>query len=393
MSYQHVPILPPNATPWERLHHEVNDHLTRTSPSYDQVEFLRESPPPQIMPFLIWELGLGELTPYLPQLYALVDEGVRWQRIRGTPGAIRKGLGWIGYDFLALEEEVDRLLVGIPSDQVRLRWSRIQIELDRIRDADRPDLERIAGIGQLSLPQRSYFSRAFHGYDIRAGETGFQKTGACLTSDHSGVFIDEIPTQWSFGRGHAGAHAMTYAELDALDAWVVYPAEGSDAPWASMDILWATADTPWSLAGMTERRGIIFGTLSALPVHIALLDASDQVIGYARALLRRVSQSATGPYTIGATTYAIDSETPGAALVQCRTKFGVEEGQTATAMAIVFNGQRATGVPPGRLWLEPGDLSGGTMTAAVPVTIPLGATIREHCQIIVTLDEADPGPA
>lgn len=138
---------------------------------------------------------------------------------------------------------------------------------------------------------------------------------------------------------------------------------------------------------------IDYEALSAFPIHIALLDDANQVIGYAHALLRRVSEAATGPYTVGAATYAIDRETPGAALVQCRTPFGVEEGQTAAALAVVFDGQRAPGIPPGRLWLEPDDLSGGTMTGSIPVSIPLGATIREHCQIVVTLDETDPGPA
>ena len=85
----HAPILPPNATPWECLHHEVNDQLTSLTPAYDQVEFLRENPPPQIMPFLIWQLGLGELTPYLPQLYTLVDEGVRGRACAGPPAALR----------------------------------------------------------------------------------------------------------------------------------------------------------------------------------------------------------------------------------------------------------------------------------------------------------------
>ncbi len=51
--------------------------------------------PPRFLPWLIEEYGLGELTPYVPNLYDLIDQGLAWQRLRGSVMAIEMGLQWL----------------------------------------------------------------------------------------------------------------------------------------------------------------------------------------------------------------------------------------------------------------------------------------------------------
>ena len=54
----------------------------------------------------------------------------------------------------------------------------------------------------LPCPTGAPISRVYSGYDIRAGETGYQQTGACLTSDQQPGVIHRrhSDAQWSFGR-------------------------------------------------------------------------------------------------------------------------------------------------------------------------------------------------
>ena len=169
----HVDLLPGNAPPWARLFGETIDPRRSLGTGYENVYFAGEVVPPQFVPWLIWQLGLAELTPYVPSIGQLISEGVAWQRVRGTPSAIGLSLSWLGYS-ATLHEAASR----------RKKWHRFQIELDRVRDADLPDLVRIYGVVSLSPPARSRFTRGFKGYDIRAAETSYQRTSGSLTSDH-----------------------------------------------------------------------------------------------------------------------------------------------------------------------------------------------------------------
>ncbi|TVR06628.1 MAG: hypothetical protein EA385_15020 [Salinarimonadaceae bacterium] len=379
MSNTHARLLPSNSTPLELLLDEVNDPIAILGAEYDGITIARQNPPPQILPFLIWQLGLGELTPYLPELYALIDDGIRWQRIRGTPASIRKGLGWIGYDYTVLEEETDRVREG----RKRLLWSLVQIELDRLRDADLPDLERIAGITQLSLPARSHFVRAYRGYDVRALETDWSRADEAMADEHSGARIAPMHQQWSFGRLHEiGEVTLGFDDLDPLDAWLT-PVDEEGDTWEDADFPWEDAAFPWALPLVEGRRREIISRLLPLEPVITFRDNVGAVIGHARAVATPVRLAASGAYTIGGTVYAADANAPEALVVYCRTPFGAGAGATAATAEILFASERATGVPPGRLWMAPADRTGGHSVAQSPVSIPFGLTVREHVRFLV----------
>ncbi len=192
-----VDLLPQNATLWERSVSAAIDPLNKLVPAYEAVRYGDVVMPPQFLPFRIWELGLGELSPYVPGLYQLIEQGVRWQRIRGTPASVAMGLNWIGYAG-TLEY----------APHWRNHWNQTQIHLARIRDADIPDLKRISGIINLSLPFRSDFHRGFRDYDVRAVESDGSRLDGTMLDDHSGVRVAGVDAARSglSQHGASGGH-------------------------------------------------------------------------------------------------------------------------------------------------------------------------------------------
>lgn len=367
----HVDILPGNATQWARLFAETRDPIRALGPRYEDVRLANELTPPQFIPWLIWQYGLGELTPYVPTLNQLIDEGVRWQRVRGTPSAIYQGLEWIGYAG-TIEEAAAR----------RRRWNRFQLQLSRVRDNDLPDLTRIDGIVSLSPPIRSKFSRGFRGYDIRAAETSYQRTSGSLTSDHSGVYLPGVGAKWSFGRRYEATHAMTEAQLTALGAWIEPVPEGD--LWADADYLWADADFAWAFAPAIARRNAIAADLIEAGAYVRFRAAGGGIIGHARATSRGVVLATGGAYPFGSGAYNATTTDVTGLMVMARTPFGVGAGQTATSMSVVMGATRASGVKPGALWVGPSGLTGGTEFGATTVSIPFGLTVRERPVFLLT---------
>lgn len=370
MPLQHQEILPSSSTPWERLFAETNDPLVALAHRFDDIRAADGNPPPSFLPFLVWEYGLGELTPYLPNLYSLIREGLLWQRVRGTPAAIDRGLSWLGYTG-ELEEEAPR----------RRRWNRFQVELDRVRDVDLPDLRRIDGIVGLSPPERSKFARGFHGYDIRAGLTSGTRTSACLTSDHSGVFVEDIRAKWSFGREYEADTTLSEAELTALDAWIEPVPEGD--LWVDGDYLWADADFDWNVPAVQSRRNAIAGALAALPAWITFRTSANAVIGHARAIVRPVAQAVGGEYAFGSARWTASTEAPAAVAVLARSGFGDAAGQVAAKVSVTFDATLTDATRPGRLWLPPSGLSGGHRLAETMITVPFGLTVREGVRFLL----------
>jgi hypothetical protein len=381
----HVDILPGNATEWARLFAETRDPIRALGSRYQDVRIANDLTPPQFLPWLIWQYGLGELTPYVPTLNQLIDEGVQWQRVRGTPSAIYQGLSWIGYAG-TIEEAAAR----------RRRWNRFQLYLSRVRDNDLPDLARIDGIVSLSPPIRSKFSRGFRGYDIRAAETSYQRTSASLTSDHSGVYLPGIGAKWSFGRLYERDITLTQADLEPLGAWIAPVPEGD--LWVNATYLWSSSAFLWSQpAALSRRAGIAALMLNQAPFYIRFKDAAGEVIGNARAVAHAVKLAGDGAYLVAGSRYAVDPLLPDALIVAARTGFGDGAGRVATSMCIVVGATPPSGAAPGARWLAPASsrlnggtipsasmaalrtgISGGREIASVSVNIPFGLTVRER---------------
>ena len=332
------------------------------------------STPPSLLPFLVYEYGLGELSPYVPNLFDLIEQGIRWQRVRGTPDALDKGLGFVGYAG-TLEEMPTRWR----------RWNLFMLELDRLRDAEDPDLERIDGIANLSVPLRSYFWRGFKDYDVRALELGRKKLGAVLLGSFSGVRIEGVDAKWSFGRLYQAAIGLTEAELTQLDAWIV-DGGGASLTWGNFS--WVEAAASWSDPAAAVRSRLMITSLLNRSIWFEFRNAADEVIGYRKARFARpVSPLVGGRYTFGGAAYEIDTNAPTSLLVEALTGFGEGGGQIATSAGLIFDTEPADVAKPGLLWAGPNELTNLSVPVAVQtgLNIEFGKTVRERLRVRLTV--------
>jgi hypothetical protein len=363
-----VHLLPNSSTKFERALSETIDPTPRVSGAINSLHSIKFPPPPSLLPFLVYEYGLGELTPYVPNLYELINEGVKWTRVRGTPDAVERALAWLGYQ-AAIEEAPIR----------RARWNLFQLALNRIRD-DENDLDPIEGVANLSTPLRSVMWRGFSGYDVRALEYSRSRWSGVRYSSFSGARIRTEGAKWSFGRTVTIDHPMTEAELTALGVWM--EDNGDEEP-AWLDIQWP--DLTWDELGGGDRSTLMLLAVPAGTAWACFRDSQGDVIGYRRAKVhQRVVPTSAGIYEFAGVRYApvaIGAET---LLIEALTDFGNGFGAEAATVSFILSGQPADPDRPGALWLDPGELVAGLPEiAATPVSIPFGRTVRERVRILM----------
>ncbi len=367
-------LLPPNATDFERSVSLASDFGGRLNPPVTGMRGIKLiGTPPSWLPFLVYEYDLGELSPYVPNLYELIAQGIGWQRVRGTPQAIALGLGWLGYGGTIEEAPVRRR-----------RWHLFQLALDRVRDAEVPDLERIEGITQLSVPLRSQFWRGFRTYDVRELEYGYRSWGNAMWSACSGPRLADGHAKWSFGRVYELDHTMTEAELTALGAWIAPVGSGFTRTWSAEP--WPHA--PWAGMSEQERRQRIIDDLFAKTAWITYCDADGDVIGHRRARAwARVRPAAAGaPYRVGNSwrepTVGGDAT---ALYAEAITDFGDGFGRIVAKWQVRLGAVLVDPSRPGLLWAEPGDLTGGIVAVEKQDTIEFGRTVRERCRALLRI--------
>lgn len=184
-------LLPPNATQFERDLAASSDFLETVEPRVPRIRTAKRIDiPDDVVPWLIYEYGLGELLPYLPDPRVAIAEGVLWQRYRGTPAAIKTALGWINFN-ATLEE----------SEAGTIRWAQWQLGLDQAPESLQ-FIENVIGISRLSSPARSDLFRIYGGwYDYRRfWLDDHQLSSGSWLSDHTGVYLQPDWPQLSFGR-------------------------------------------------------------------------------------------------------------------------------------------------------------------------------------------------
>jgi hypothetical protein len=366
-------LLPPASTKFERAIADATDLYRITRENVSGMRGLKiVNPPPSFLPFLVYEYGLGELTPYVPNLYDLIDEGIDWQRVRGTPNAVARALAWIGYA-ATVEEFPTR----------RRWWNRFMLAVDRVRDNEVPDLVRIQGVAGLSVPVRSDFWRGFAGYDVRALEYSHSPWAGTLWSSYSGARIPGGSAKWSFGRTYDYAHAMTQDELEDLGVWIE-PTEDEDEPLSWGAFPWPPV--PWTNPAGTARSIIMLNSMPAGPAWAVFKTAEGEVVGYRRARVSRpVMPNAAGIYRVGNDRFAVAGIGATRLYVEARTDFGDGFGATAASAGLIFGAHPAEPHPPGALWLPPEGLADpGPVVAERPVSIEFGRTARERVRTLLS---------
>ncbi len=183
-------LLPPNATALECSLSLSTDLLTRLGGETEPLKGFKTDPSDSLLPWLIWEYGLGELLPYLPDPRRAIAEGIRWQRLRGTPAALTTALSWIG------------ATATVEQETPGIHFAEFQFDPGQVLDDD-GSIANLIAIARLSAPARSRLSRIYHGWDLRRLVLDESRLGEALLSDHSGVFWRDGQTKLSFGRGFA----------------------------------------------------------------------------------------------------------------------------------------------------------------------------------------------
>lgn len=178
--------LPISASRLQRDLDQVIGPQPQTLETVASIPGIKYNPPDFMLPWLIWEYGLEQLLPYLSDPRLAIQEGVRWQRIRGTPTSLAMAFGWLGLADIAIEPEV-------PGKHF------YQYQVDTGRTVLATELDNVRAVARFSAPLRSRLSRLYHDYDVRRVVLDESDYGALL-SDYSGVRKDGLVL--SFGRSH-----------------------------------------------------------------------------------------------------------------------------------------------------------------------------------------------
>ncbi|CCF19166.1 Phage protein [Pseudorhizobium banfieldiae] len=370
-------LLPANAGLFEKSSEAAfSVRWDALSAGADAVRTAKVNPPPSVLPYLVYEYGLGELTPYIPNAYELVvgRRGIDWQRIRGTPASVYQGLGWLGYT-ATLED----------AWHGRAYWNSTQLRFGSLPLNDFPDLERIEGVTRLSLPKRSQLRRGVYQYDVTAAEADSTRLDECMLDFESGISVTPAGTLWSFGRVTEIEHALSQIEGTAIGNWIDEPEE-EGLKWVLMQYPWLTATFPWADTPTNQRRILMAAWFVNRTLYVTFRDEDGEVIGHRRCrAVRPVNKRALGRYSVGDQNY--DAVTDGRMVyIDAMTDFGDAEDVVAASVEITVGASRAPGVKPGKLWLEPDELVGGHAIALKEVEIPLRRTVRDHIKFVLDFD-------
>lgn len=211
-------LLPPNATTLERDFSRSTSSLQRAERPVPLVRTAKRIDiPDSVIPWLIYEYGLGEILPYITDQRQAVADGVLWQRIRGTPEAVRIALQWVGVVGLIEEPEGG-------TD----RWAEYMLGLSKAV-LDDELIDRIVGVATISSPVRSRLQRIYAIYDFRrAVYDECSWDDGSIYDDHSGVRPQPDWPQISFGEvTGVSASAGASVSICTTDVVGVY-AEMSD---------------------------------------------------------------------------------------------------------------------------------------------------------------------
>ena len=364
-------LLPPNSKPFSRAFEQAAAPGPRISYAADAVANIKGQALPAFLMFLLWEYGLAELTPYVPDPYQLLREGRQWQIERDTFAAVARGLGWLG-------------LTGAVHEAASVRnfWNSFQIYLDQLPPADAPDLDRIDQIATKSTPFEVTFRRGVHGYDAGAVVADGARLDNAMLDFESGWRLRPGGPLWSFGSPYEAAHVLTAVEGAAAGHWLA-PVAGQDSlSWAELNIAWQDANFAWASDAAEARRVTLATAYSGLPAYLALYRADYTVALYRRArAVRAVAAATGGRYSVGGVAY---QPAAGGDQVYIEAMTGFGDPPVAIAhTAFILAPTLAAGVPPGKLTLAAGELSGGTAIAAADTALTLRPTVRQQFKTLL----------
>lgn len=173
-------LLPPNATNQEKALVDAIDY--KVDPSY--IRGFKFSLKEERLPWIIEEYGLEEILRWVKDKRRAIVEGVKFQRLRGTPKSLKIAFKWANIEDIKIIEEplFFELQIGIKD-----------VPNDFFIDA-------VVELAKLSLPARSWLMRIFNDhYNVDRFILDESLFGSLL-SDYSGIKVEKNGPVLSFGR-------------------------------------------------------------------------------------------------------------------------------------------------------------------------------------------------
>lgn len=181
------------------------------------------SVPAVLHPWLAAEWGVADFAAYFDSTSDLLNAAIPWLLERGTAAGVRRVLGWLGYDQVAIEEDGPYL------------------HIDLGHSATPTQIDEIARVVRHTIPAHVRFYRVFHAYDLRPLRLdGGQPMDCALLDNDSGVWVltdtgepvkasfaqahTALVDSWQaapFALGYTATHASTLPHSDRLqlDTW------------------------------------------------------------------------------------------------------------------------------------------------------------------------------
>ncbi|ATO57129.1 phage tail protein [Bartonella sp. 1-1C] len=362
-------LLPTQATEFEkRLADACNFHQDVESSVLGISRAKLITRPSRFLPWLIEEYGLGELTPYVPNLYDLIDQGLEWQRLRGSVLAIEMGLRW-----LELSARFKPAWTG------HTWWNSFQLEFNQL--PEQSSLEAIEAIVELSKSLRSDFRRGVYGYDVQALQTNMSRLDNNMLEQESGIPLTTEGTLFSFGRTTEIHHKLTKEEGTLIGNWIDDSDE--ELSWEQIDYPWDMANFPWCSVKKHERDMLMAKWFCDRPLYLVLRDANNSLIGLRRCYaVQPVEQAVEGVYSHYGNRFN-PSPTGTLLFLAARTDFQDVEDKQASFASLLVHGILKEQTPIGKLWLGTDDLKSGVEIFKTPINIPLRADVREQFKILL----------
>ncbi|WP_174516941.1 phage tail protein [Wolbachia endosymbiont of Cardiocondyla obscurior] len=176
-------LLPPNATKQEKALVDAIDYKVDPGCIRGFKFNLKE----ETLPWLIEEYELGEILRWIRDKRKAVVEGVKFQRLRGTPASLKIALKWASIEDITIIEE--------PPGK---HFFELQIGIRNV--PNNFFVDAVVELAKLSLPVRSRLMRIFNDhYNISRFILDESLFGSLL-SDYSGIKIEKDGPVLSFGR-------------------------------------------------------------------------------------------------------------------------------------------------------------------------------------------------
>ncbi|MGL9762090.1 MAG: phage tail protein [Wolbachia sp.] len=176
-------LLPPNATKQEKALVDATDY--KVDPSC--IKGFKFSLKEETLPWIVEEYGLEGILRWVKDRRKAVVEGVKFQRLRGTPASLKIALKWANIENITIIEE--------PPGK---HFFELQIGIK-----DVPNnffVDAVVELAKLSLPARSQLMRIFNDHYNISRFILDESVFGSLLSDYSGRKVEKDGPVLSFGR-------------------------------------------------------------------------------------------------------------------------------------------------------------------------------------------------